>query len=457
MDTRYLRTLKTALTGTAAPLVLVCNFEVEAQWAQGYVGLPNAGLSTSTALVQRMEELGALLAGPADTLVLKRPLDPDYRAHLHEAGLDTPTVLVPEHQAPDRSTTEDALASPLMRERLAARAADGAHLLPMGTSAAEQKLAGECGLPLAVPDAATCERVNGKTYGRQLAAACGLRCIPGAEVGTVSAFATALADYRETVSPERPVVAKDSYGVSGKGLVVLDSPAKCDRLVRMVERRAARTGDDRLHVVVEEWLPKRYDLNYQLTIARDGGVALDFVKQALTANGVHKGHVVPADLTSTQYAEVEHAAHVLGEGLRADGFTGVVGVDAVVADDGTLYPALELNARLNMSTYQGSVAERRQSAGAHALARHYTIRRTGPLPFAEVRRALGPLLAPGTDDRGQAVVTCFGTAQPPPDVEGPANGRLYTYLIAPDRPRLTALDTAVERALAPLSSDQEDR
>ncbi|MER6797962.1 ATP-grasp domain-containing protein, partial [Amycolatopsis mediterranei] len=242
------------------------------------------------------------------------------------------------------------------------------------------------------------------------------------------------------------VVIKDAYGVSGKGLVVLDAPEKADRLLRMVLRRARRSGDARLHVVVEEWLPKECDLNYQVTVWRDGRVQLDFVKRALTEHGVHKGHLMPAGITSAAHEEIEHAAEVVGHRLRDDGFHGVLGVDAVVGADGTVYPVLEINARLNMSTYQGSVTEHCQPAGHVALARHYPLRLTRPCGFDELTGVLNPVL--GRFGTERFVITCFGTVNADADREPPFGGRLYAVLIAPDRTRLDALDSAVRSALS---------
>lgn len=456
MDTRYLKSLKAALTGApASRLVMICNFEAEAEWAAGHVGLPVPQMSASTPLVRSMEELGVLLAGTDDVLVLKRQLDDGYRTYLSDLGLPVPTVLVPEHASTDRPTAADVLDSPVLRRQLAALAAEGARLLPMGTSRLEQELAEACGLPLAVPDAATFERVNGKIYGRRLTEAVGLRAVPGDCCETVAEFADVLRARSPELGAGERIVVKDAYGVSGKGLIVLDEPARAERLLRMVQRRAERTGDPRLEVVVENWIPKRCDLNYQVIIAADGTTGLDFVKQAITENGVHKGHLMPAELTARQYAQVEHAAHAVGRRLYADGFHGVAGVDAVVGRDETIYPVLEINARLNMSTYQGSVTELLQPPGHLALAKHYPLRLTTPRTFDELRDGLGKVLEPRLGE--QFVVTCFGTVNVNSHTPPPFEGRLYAVLVAPDKARLTALDMAAQAALDQLPNLQEVR
>ncbi len=449
VSTRYLRALKNALTGSgSSQLIFLCNFEAEARWATNYVGLPAPGFSASTAIVQRMEELGCLLAGSDDVLILKYPLDREYQAYLTRLGLPLPAVAVPENVVPGRSTTEDVLNSPLLLDRLSRLARDGALLLPMGTTAAEQELAERCGLPLAVPGAAAFERVNSKIYGRLLCRDAGLRPVPGHCCESVTEFAEILHGYKPALEAGGRVVVKEAFGVSGKGLVVLDQPGKADQLLRMIQRRAARTGDPRLHLVVEEWIGKRYDLNYQVTISRDGGMNLDFIKVALTENGVHKGHLMPAPLTPRERGEIELAAVAVGKRLHADGFCGVVGVDAIAGADDTIYPVLEINARLNMSTYQGSVLELHQPDGCMALAKYYSLRISAPWPFGRISRALGQMLEPGRPP--YLIITCFGTVNANVAAGPAAGGRLYAILVAPDQARLTALDGAAQAILSRL-------
>ncbi len=461
MSTRYLRRLKRALTGSAdTPLVLLCNFEAEAQWARGHVGLPAPPAGATRPLVAAMEELGALLAGADDTIVLSRPLDPAYRDYLTHQGLALPTVLVPENCRPERSTTANAMDSPLLLDRLRRLGAAGAHLVPMGTTVDEEKLARRCGLALATPAATVVERVNSKIYGRRLAEAAGLRPVPGTCCETRQELTEVLTRYRHRLESGEPLVVKDAYGVSGKGLLVLENPTRAAQLLRMVDHRAARTGDDRIHVVVEEWLPKRCDLNYQITIARDGRSGLDFVKQALTAQGVHQGHLMPAELSAEQYRQIEYAAGEVATRLYADGYHGVVGVDAIVGVDETVYPVLEINARLNMSTYQGGVTELCQPPGTVAQARHYPLRLAAPLEFDAVRRALATVAGDRATER--VLVTCFATVNAdallPVGAGGPPesfDGRLYALLVAVDRDRLRDLDRAVRATVTTLSVPEE--
>ncbi|MEU1799869.1 ATP-grasp domain-containing protein [Streptomyces sp. NPDC019937] len=453
MSGAYLRGLKGSLTGNPdARLVFLCNFEVEHAWARNYVGLPIPRLASAPATVQRMEELGALLAGSGDVICLGEPLDPGFKQYATGLGFHLPTELVVPRGEPGASTGERVLASPETLRRLADLADGRTYLMPMGTSATEQKISESTGLPLAVPDSDTMERVNGKIYSRRLVEELGIRPVPGECCETVDELTAAVG---RGLDEGQPLIVKESYGVSGKGLIVLDTPAKAERLLRMVRQRTARTGSRAIHVVVERFLDKKCDLNYQFTIDRAGGTRLDFVKEAQTSGGVHLGHVMPTRLGAAHLAELEDIAARVGKRLHADGLFGVVGVDAILGTDDTLYPVLEINARLNMSSYQGPVTERFLSSGA-ALAKHYTLELEAPVRFHQIESALRPLTPRGPGGTG-VVVTCFGTVNAEAHRRPPFEGRLYTLLFAQDRDALTALDAEVRDALGAVPTIGEIR
>ncbi|MBD5785591.1 ATP-grasp domain-containing protein [Cellulosimicrobium terreum] len=447
----FVARVKEALTGDAeAPLVLLGNFEVEDEWARGEVGLPSVGGSTATtALVNRMDELAVLLAGAGDHVVLKGTPDPAHLAYLTELGLDLPTVHVAEDSEPDRTVTRDALASPVLLERLRGLAADGVCLLAHGTSEAEEQLAAATGLTSVLTGAATTKAVNSKVYSREVCDELGIEQARGWACRTVADLEDAAVEARAVVEAGGTVGVKDAYGVSGKGILVVDDVRRLDQLVRMVQRRAARSGDDRLAVVVEVWADKATDLNYHFTVARDGGVTFDFVKEAITQGGVHKGHRIPARLPAAHVEQIEHHTQLLGARLARDGFHGVVGVDALVRTDGSLLPVLEINARNNMSTYTVRLQERLLPDDWVALARQYPLVLDAPLPFAVLRERLGDLLyTPGT---GQGLVV-HGTgtvnAGAATRREGePFAGRLHGLLVAPDDAGLARLDAAVAACL----------
>ncbi|WP_093754306.1 ATP-grasp domain-containing protein [Streptomyces sp. DvalAA-19] len=449
----FMGRLRTALTGCPdTPLVLLGNFEVEEEWARDEPGLPRVAFTAGSAVVHRMDAFTLLLAGKNDHVVLKAAPDPDHLGYLEELGLDLPRVHTVSGGDPGQTVTRDALADPALQEALRTLGPD-ARIVPHGTSVREEELSGLTGLPLGTPPAALCKAVNSKVYSRAVAEATGLRQATGWSCGNLTELDAAFEEARFLLRVGRRVVVKDAFGVSGKGISVLDDERRLDTLRRMIDRRAARSGDDRVVLVVEEWVDKTADLNYQFTLGRDGSVHFDFVKEAITEDGVHKGHRFPARLTTLQLDAVRHAVEVLGRRLAADGYFGVVGVDAMTDPQGGLYPVVEINARHNMSTYQTRLQERFLGPGSHALARHYPVRLRTPLTFDRLRTLLGELLFTGSGSG--LLVGNFATVNAAATEDGtPYEGRLHGLLIG-DSPRsLERTDEAITARLAALG--QED-
>jgi phosphoribosylaminoimidazole carboxylase (NCAIR synthetase) len=446
----FLEGVKQACTGDPdTPFVLLGNFEVEDEWARDEVGLPSVAGRASTAIVNRMDEFAVLLAGKGDHVVLKSAPDPDYLAYLEGLGLDLPEILVTDAHEPANTVTVDALRSARLLDELRALAAGGAYLLPHGISTLEEELCRRTGLASALPPASLVKSVNSKVYSRRIAAELGLPQAPGWECETVADFAAAAEEARAALAAGRRLGVKDAYGVSGKGIVVVDDERKLDQLVRMTTRRAQRSGDQRLAIVVEEWASKAVDLNYHFTVGRDGSVRFDFVKEAITENGVHKGHRIPARISAAHHERIAQCATALGGRLAADGFHGVVGVDAIVTTDGGLLPVLEINARNNMSTYQTGLQEAFMATGTVGIARQYELSLTGVVTFAAMRDRLGELLYTTTTGRG-LLVNNFATvnAAAAQQEDGRRySGRLYGVLLAGSETELADLDRAVTECL----------
>ncbi|WP_103342265.1 ATP-grasp domain-containing protein [Amycolatopsis sp. CA-126428] len=452
----FIARLKTAALGSAEhPLVFLGNFEVEELWAADELGLPRVSAAGSTAVVNSMDEFALLLGGKGDHVVLKHAPDPDYHRYLLDLGFELPEVHVVAAPDPARNVSQDALADPALVATLAELATDGAHLLPHGASAVEEELAARTGVPLATPSAALCKSVNSKVYSRQLADELGLRQPHGWVCDTPAQLAEAVPEAAKVLAEGGTVVVKEAYGVSGKGIAVVTNEQRLLRLQRMIERTAQKAGRDRIALVTETWVDKLADLNYQFTVGRDGSVRFDFVKEAITENGVHKGHRMPARLDERQHQVIRDAADALGARLAKDGYYGVVGVDALVEPDGGIFPVLEINARNNMSTYQVPLQERFVPAGAVAMARHYPVRLAAPLPFARLRETLGELLFAGSGSG--LLVNNFATVNAGAGVAAAGEafaGRLYGVLIGPSAETLDELDHRITERLATLAQDQ---
>jgi D-alanine-D-alanine ligase-like ATP-grasp enzyme len=387
-----------------------------------------------------MDEFAVLLAGANDHVVLKAVPDVDYLAYLEGLGVPLPTLHVVARQEPRRTVTEDALEDPELLARLSALR--GCGLTAHGVSEVEERLALRTGLPLAAPDAATCKAVNSKVYSRRAADELGLRQPTGWACDNLAELHDAFVAARGLLARGHRVVVKEAFGVSGKGIAVLESERRMDRLLGMIGKQVEKSGQERIAFVVEDWVAKKADLNYQFTVGRDGTVAFDFVKELFTDGGVHKGHRMPARLSAAQVDELTDTARQLGKKLAADGYFGVVGVDAMVDPDDGLYPVVEINARNNMSTYQVPLQERFVGAGQIALARHYPVRLTEELGFATVRELLGATVLARAGGTG-LLVNNFATVNAGARRDSAFDGRLYGVIVGDSDDEVLALDAQI--------------
>ncbi|MET8139927.1 peptide ligase PGM1-related protein [Sphaerisporangium sp. NPDC005288] len=453
------RRLRRMLTGSPdTPCVAVGNFEVEEQWAKGELGLPKVRAVRSNATVGRMEEFTLFLADSGDAVVLRESPDDDYLSYLDELGVGLPDVVVVARSAADRTVTEDALDDPGIVTKMERYARRGAHLWPHGVSASEERLATVAHLPLAVSGAGVSKEVNSKIYSRLVVGQLGLRQPEGTVCRNLDEFDAAVRTAREWLAAGRSVVLKDAFGVSGKGILVVHEAARLELASRMIHRQADRHGTGRLALVMEEWLPKRQDLNYQFTVGRDGSVRFDVVKEALTRAGVHQGHRMPAELSSAHLAELRKTAKAVGLRLADDGYTGVAGIDAIITVDDVLHPVIEINARNNMSTYQERLRELFFSDGEAAVALRHPLTLHSRISFGDLRRRIDDLLlSPG--GRAGVIVHNFATvnAEAPTAGAEPSGfpGRLHAIAVAATPQQADALSQALQARLDELTAPQD--
>lgn len=406
---------RTVVGHPASRLVFLGNFEVEKEWARGAHRLPRSSLDFSAATVNRMEEMGIFLADDHDLLLLKEPPDPEYLAYLSDFKVGGAEILHPAHTDRAQRITEGVLASAELIDGLRARADGRTYLAPLGVSASEEELSQHTTLPLAFPAAAVARAVNSKVFGRALVTRCGLRAVPGASCHTVQQVSDALELH---LRPGSRVVVKEAWGVSGRGMVVLDDHTAAGRLLRLLARRAPEVD-----VVIERWIDKAADLNYQFTVGRNGDVEFDTVKAAVVEAGVHRGHRWPIDLSPAVLAEIQHAANIIGADLAAHRYWGPVGVDAILARDGVLYPCLEINARFNMAHYQNCVADRIMQPGGAAEAAYTTVHLDAPRSFGDFVAPIEDLLLRPDGTRG-VMITNFATVNASAGSGDPFRGKV---------------------------------
>ncbi|MGB8953802.1 MAG: ATP-grasp domain-containing protein [Tumebacillaceae bacterium] len=434
-----------------ARFVFINNFEVEEHWVTSETGkLPTLSAGAAKSVVNRMEEMGLFLASKTDSLLLKQPIDAEYRQYLEQNGFSFPQIITLEDHDPELNITENTLRCTATLEKLRNLDKENLYLMPFGVSQYEEALSEQVGIPLAVPSDTIFQRVNSKIYSRRLNEQLGIRQIPGCSAETIEELLQGFEQLKRYLSDGYKLVLKDAMGVSGKGLVVIDSEKKFGQCVKMLQKDLARSKVNAIHFVLELWIEKTCDLNHQFIIGRDGSIHFHCVKEALVANGVHQGHLIPSRLTDEQIAELREVQQKIGQSLYADGYYGVVGIDAILDQNGTIWPNLEINARFNMSTYQSVIQERLIDDSKTALIKQYTLKLQKRLPFRTLADTLGDLLF--DEQRGTGfLINNFATVNVAHVADGERfNGRLYGVIIVERGENLHDLDARIEDKLSTL-------
>ncbi len=290
-------------------------------------------------------------------------------------------------------------------------------------------------------------------YSRRLCAELGLLRPPGWEFASVDELLGLADEVRAELDAGGTVGFKSSYGVSGKGIMVCEDTRRFDQLLRLVERRAARSGDARLEAVIESWQDKATDLNYHFTVGDDGMERFDFVLVAITENGTHRGHLLPDRQAADVRDVLTDCARQIGKRLAGEGYRGPVGVDAIICRDGTLFPVLEINARNNMSTYLSALAPALEGAGSSGIAVQIDLTLHRRAPYREIDEALDGL-ALGPDWRRGFLVTCtasLNAAAPP--AGGRFRGRVHGLAVGRDPDDAAAVERAARERLRTIGAD----
>lgn len=428
------------------------NFEAERYWTESAsIQLPKISQSTETAIVNRLEEMVLLLSESPDTVILREPSDEQFLSYLRDLGFNLPLILTADPVDKAMPISETVLESPLLCRRLTDIAEENAesYLLPYATTRMEEEISRMTGLGLCGPSAAVAAKVNSKIYSRRIGRALGLHAVPGFECESLGELEAAVLKIGDTFAEAKKVVIKEAMGVSGKGLFVANSLGKLQQVVTRLKQKVR--DDARCAFVLETWVDKCKDINYQIFISPTGEVRLLTIKEIVTEGGVHLGHRFPPSITPEQYQQYEEAAQLIGRQLHKDGFNGIAGIDSVIALDGSVYPVLEINARFNMSTYQLGI-EKLFAPGATVFAKYYPIMLKEKLAFDRLVEPLKELLFDPESGETGVLIQNFATVnancgggEPPP-----FKGRLYVLLIGEAPDRIQQLDLAMINALKQL-------
>jgi hypothetical protein len=372
------------------------------------------------------------LAGPDDLVATTEEPDPGFLEYVGQKRGQVPRRFVVDD---DGSDTIDAM---IERHAERVRAAGVRCLVPFCQTERTHRMAQGLGLTEVFAPPALVDGFNRKREAYGVIAEAGLPLPPHAVCDSLAAVAERVRRLR-TERGTIPLLVKEDESVGGGGIFALDTGFDDAALARLL---AGVTYP----LLVEERLPVAYSGNVQFLIrpSRPGDedtiVPLGTSRQLLKEGIVHDGNRWPMTDDAEAARAHDEAGLQLAREMARRGYFGMVGFDAIWCPtvSPVLYPAVEINARFNLSTValrtsQALYADRFPCFQSQALFLKTRGPGTQGPDFAAVRRRLAEVgLDPGADaGREEAVVvlSCAGLRHPIPTPAGP-RARLMVLCMA---------------------------
>lgn len=352
-------------------------FDAERFWRDPNLAkLPAYTDAESENIVAAMDELMFPFCSADDMLVTRYAMDPYFKQYLIAAGFSfqsSPTDL--EHRSGEqsrggnRNIFELAISSAERKERLAAYCRPGARLSPFAVIPHADSFAAEYGLQYLLPSVETVKKVNSKLYSAEL----NKQLLGQTYSRTVCSGRELLAEGEQQLQ-RGALLIKDDFGVSGKGNLLIDSPAMLERMVSYISAQEKKGKDVRF--LIEPLLDKEADFSCQFHVDAQGEYSLIAVQRLDNRGFAYQGSY-SADQAFMQtlykqgyFEQMKAVAHE----LHAAGYFGHVCIDSMSLTDGRIVPVVEINARKSMSLIKHGVDRHLARYGLEGSMTNLTVR-----------------------------------------------------------------------------------
>lgn len=298
-------------------------------------------------LVNHMEEMNLLITRKQDYMILRKLPEKIFLDSLIEQKFEIPNILCPQKEDESKSISELVLQDEQLLERIREISKSGnIYFVPYGVSYMEEKIADLCGLPLVGASHSINKMVNNKIFSRGIAEELSYKCTDGYVCSNYEEIENA---YQELNKSYEKIIIKQPTGASGRGLWVIDNESTGKIVFLIIKRILSKQPDSKF--LVEGWLKKVNDLNYQIYVSANGDVNVFSIKEQLVDGTVYIGSYMPPRIAEQKLDMFVQYGQEIGKRLYAQGFRGVLGIDSIIDENDNIIPIIEINARFTLSTY----------------------------------------------------------------------------------------------------------
>lgn len=332
-------------------VIWIFNIGVEKCWnnGTGIVKDPNEDI-----VVNHVEEINLLITKKQDCMIMRKRPTEAFLKELDKKGYEVPNIICPSCEDETKSISELTLEDDALLEklRLLGQKAN-TYFVPYGVSEAEEKIAEICGLHLIGGTNDKSKAVNNKIFSKKVARDLALPTADEVICRSAEEIRTAYEKLSEKYSR---IIVKMPCNSSGQGMWIIDNEKKLNTVYAVINRISRTQKVEEW--LAEGWIEKQMDLNLQVYVSENGYVETFSVKEQIVEETLYIGSVISAGLSEQQYKKCLEYGNKIGEYLYSLGYSGVFGIDALVAKDGTIVPIIEINGRFTLSTYVSFITMR---------------------------------------------------------------------------------------------------
>lgn len=281
------------------------------------------------------------------------------------------------------------------------REGEGAGLFCFGYSEWEERLSDEVGAALMGSRSGINKLVNSKAFIKEL---CIELSVP-TPMGEICSSVDRLLEVSERLFDRfDSLIIKEPYGSSGKGMIMVRDTGRIRKMAAKFNNRFLAERRSPVWIVEGWYEGKVASYNSQYLIFPSGEVQFMGHSEQALRNHVYEGNIISRDWhTETDDLLSTQQRRIAGE-LAKLGYYGLVGIDSVVCRDGAIFPIIEVNGRMNMSTYAFAMLELLHLS-CYSFMKSYTIPLTVIMSLGEFIQHLGSeLFYERRDNRGIIVL-----------------------------------------------------
>ncbi|GFZ32083.1 phosphoribosylglycinamide formyltransferase 2 [Clostridium zeae] len=362
-------------------------FNAEKYWREENLAkLPEIPDKQSENIVKAMDELLLILCDNDDTVLTRYKLDINQLEYLKELGFEfkyNSTSLSEDKSKEEKNknicelliTNENTEVKKLLSEE--------ANLETFAVLPEAYTLSGLYHRQFNYPTIEVIKKVNSKIYSSKL----------NLELGTnnkIKLIYSSKELYEEGMKylDLGNIIIKDSFGVSGKGNLIISNESILKRIVSYVEMQEKK--GKKVEFIVEPLLEKAKDFSCQFKIHKDGSFEIISVQEVRNTGLSYLGSYTP-DKEFMEFIKKQSYFEIMektAKKLYEDGYYGDVCVDSMVLKDQTICPIVEINARKSMSLIKHELDKYAHSLGLNCGFTFLNVSFNNDINYSDILNAL---------------------------------------------------------------------